>query len=440
MSSFLNSKRPPVFCPGCGHEHVVRGLDKALCKLSVKRERVILVTDIGCSGLFDTFFDTHAFHGLHGRALTYATGIKMVSPKSTVIVIMGDGGLGIGGAHFLASCRRNLDITLLILNNFNYGMTGGQCSTTTPMEATTSSGFLNELERPMDICITAGAAGCNYNDRVMATDQELAKRLADAIDWCGFSLVDVWGICPGRHLKKNPNTLKQLEQEMQQVERKRDTVTNLRRSAQKEELDFAKKYQMLAKKQPPPPTFREIIQEFSTLIKGRVEVLILGAAGQYINTMGELLCLTLMSCGLYTTLKSDYPITVLRGHSICEIVADTECIEYTGLDAPEVVICLAKEGITKRAAVFNGLPPTACVYKEQNLILPATAAQVKNFDLQKINVKKTQKAIAALAILAKSQTIIDMQMLVAAINKYYEGKRKKEALETVAAIDHSKTV
>mgnify|MGYP006311440665 FL=1 len=95
MDSLLNSSRPPVFCPGCAHERVVRALDRALTGMGLSGEQVVIVTDIGCSGLFDTFFNTHAFHGLHGRALTYATGIKMAQPDLTVIVTMGDGGLGI---------------------------------------------------------------------------------------------------------------------------------------------------------------------------------------------------------------------------------------------------------------------------------------------------------------------------------------------------------
>lgn len=119
-------------------------------------EQVAIVTDIGCSGLFDTFFNTHAFHGLHGRALTYATDIKMARPELNVIVTMADGGLGIGGTHVLSTCRRNLDLTLLVLNNFNYGMTGGQCSSTTPHEAQVGSGFLNRLETPIDVCQVAG--------------------------------------------------------------------------------------------------------------------------------------------------------------------------------------------------------------------------------------------------------------------------------------------
>jgi 2-oxoglutarate ferredoxin oxidoreductase subunit beta len=135
MSSLLNTSRPPVFCPGCSHERIVKPWTAGHWRGWGAGSQVVIVSDIGCSGLFDTFFNTHAFHGLHGRALTYATGLKMARPELTVVVTMGDGGLGIGGAHVLSTCRRNIDLTLLVLNNFNYGMTGGQCSSTTPQEA-----------------------------------------------------------------------------------------------------------------------------------------------------------------------------------------------------------------------------------------------------------------------------------------------------------------
>jgi pyruvate/2-oxoacid:ferredoxin oxidoreductase beta subunit len=121
MNSLLNAERPPVLCPGCAHERITRTLDQAFQKMGLDRHQIVIVSDIGCSGLFDTFFHTHAMHGLHGRALTYAAGLKMARPELKVVVSMGDGGQGIGGAHLLAACRRNIDLTLLILNNFNFG-------------------------------------------------------------------------------------------------------------------------------------------------------------------------------------------------------------------------------------------------------------------------------------------------------------------------------
>ncbi len=137
LSSYRNDT-PYPFCPGCGHGPILDHLNKALVKAAIDPAKVVLVSDIGCSGLSDQYFATHAFHGLHGRSLTYATGIKLARPELTVIVVIGDGGTGIGGTHLLQAARRNIGITVLVFDNFNFGMTGGQHSTTTPPGAVTS--------------------------------------------------------------------------------------------------------------------------------------------------------------------------------------------------------------------------------------------------------------------------------------------------------------
>ena len=155
-------------------------------------------------GLVDTFFETHALHGLHGRRTDLCDrGLKLARPELTVVVVMGDGGLGIGGAHFLAACRRNLDMTLLILNNFNFGMTGGQPSVTTPQSVVLSSGFLHQLEEPLDPCATAGAAGASWVYRCSGRSGDLPAVLEEAIRYGGFAVVDVWGLCTGRYAKRN---------------------------------------------------------------------------------------------------------------------------------------------------------------------------------------------------------------------------------------------
>jgi 2-oxoglutarate ferredoxin oxidoreductase subunit beta len=113
MDSLLNTRPAAGFLPGMQPRTIVLIAWTRHHRDGVAGSEVVIVSDIGCSGLFDTFFNTHAFHGLHGRALTYATGLKMARPDLTVIVTMGDGGLGIGGAHVLSTCRRNIDLTLL---------------------------------------------------------------------------------------------------------------------------------------------------------------------------------------------------------------------------------------------------------------------------------------------------------------------------------------
>ncbi len=428
MSSLLNRERPPVFCPGCGHEAVVRGLDQALQKLGVPGNRVVIVSDIGCSGLFDTFFNTHAFHGLHGRALTYATGIKMARPELKVIVIMGDGGLGIGGAHVLSSCRRNLDLTLLVLNNFNYGMTGGQCSATTPTTGRTSSGFLGALEAPLDICRVAVAAGAPYVDRTMATGKALVNSLVQALSYPGFSLMDIWGLCPGRYSKRNRVSLAQMEEDIKDKGGAAGPV------AVNEREEYSAHYRRLASEAPAAPKPLDVEVICDAPISSRCDVLLLGSAGQYINTVGEILCLAGMSGGLHVSQKNDYPITVLRGHSIAEVVLHREPIDYTGIGNPAIVVCVATEGVARRKKIFSILAKKALVVKDSKLSLPDTRAKVIDIDFADMKIPPSEQALAALAIVAREGNLLTWEMLAAGVTHRYQGKMLDEALAVAARI------
>ena len=125
ISTYRSLERPKYpFCPGCGHTLTNDHLNAALVQLQLDPRKTVVVTDIGCVGMSDQYFDVQAFHGLHGRAITYATGIKLANPDLTVVVLMGDGGVGIGGAHLINAARRNIGIIVLVFNNLNFGMTG----------------------------------------------------------------------------------------------------------------------------------------------------------------------------------------------------------------------------------------------------------------------------------------------------------------------------
>ena len=182
QESYLNAATLPFpFCPGCGHHTVLEKLNEALVTLQPDPEKLVLVSDIGCSGLADQFFSTNALHGLHGRSVTYATGVKLANPELTVVVLMGDGGCGIGGHHLLNAARRNMGITVVVMNNFNYGMTGGQHSVSTPPGGITGSSPLGALERPMDICGTVAANGATFVARTTTFDPDLPSLLARAV-------------------------------------------------------------------------------------------------------------------------------------------------------------------------------------------------------------------------------------------------------------------
>ncbi len=425
MTSLLNAQRPPVFCPGCSHERTVHALDQALGRLDRAGNQVAVVSDIGCSGLFDTFFDTHALHGLHGRALTYATGLKMACPDLTVIVVMGDGGLGIGGAHVLSACRRNLDITLLVLNNFNYGMTGGQCSATTPAGATTSSGFLNRLEAPLDICTVAGAAGAPWVDRLIATDRQLSERLAGAIAFNGFALLDIRGVCPGRFSANNRTSLRQIEADMHELP-PADTIV-----AANQRPEYGAHYRQLAAAAPAclPPTRIEMRRQHS--LPGRCRILLLGAAGQRINTAGEVLCLAAMSSGLYASQKNDYPITVMRGHSVSEVIVDREPIGYTGIDKPDVVIALAAEGVARRRQIFGTLTADDLVIRSEGLELPPSQARIIDVSAATLGIGPRDQALAALAILCSQGPVITREALMDGCSLRFGGSILDKALNVI---------
>jgi 2-oxoglutarate/2-oxoacid ferredoxin oxidoreductase subunit beta len=429
MDSLLNATRPPVFCPGCSHERITHTLDRAFRTLGLAGEQICMVSDIGCSGLFDTFFHTHALHGLHGRALTYAAGVKLARPELQVVVTMGDGGQGIGGAHLLAACRRNLDLTLLVLNNFNFGMTGGQYSATTPADAEVGSGFLNRLERPLDIVEVAQAAGAPYVVRCSAYRNDLADLIARAMAFKGFSVVDIWGICPGRFSKRNRLTPKLIDEMLARRPAREGEVDENRRA------EYGELYRQTAAGLQPVPAPEGIAPRFAPVGRGREEVVLLGSAGQRILTAGEILCLAGAHAGLHTTQKNDYDITVLRGPSISELILSPVPIGFTGIDRPRLVAALGPEGVARRRTIWEKLTPDSVVIQAAGVDLPPGAARTHRVDFKAQGIKPPDWALAALGVAAKLEWVIRPEMLEAALGSRLKGEGLAAALELVRRVE-----
>jgi pyruvate/2-oxoacid:ferredoxin oxidoreductase beta subunit/Pyruvate/2-oxoacid:ferredoxin oxidoreductase gamma subunit len=428
MDSLLNKERPPVFCPGCSHDKITHALDKAFQNLSLTGNQIAIVSDIGCSGLFDTFFHTHAMHGLHGRALTYAAGIKLAKPELQVVVTMGDGGQGIGGAHLLAACRRNLNLTLLVLNNFNFGMTGGQFSATTPPAAQVGSGFLNRLEQPLDICRVAGSAGAAYVRRCSSYQKDLANQIAQAIDFEGFSLVDIWGICPGRYTRHNKITPKMIEETLKSLPPANGPVAANTRD------EYGAHYRKTAVNLSPSPAPGKIKKQFAPPRAGRQGVIFLGNAGQRIITAGEILCLAGMSAGLQATQKNEYNVTVLRGPSISELILSEQEIGFTGIDQPAVIIALSREGVDRRRSLFDHLDQRTVILQAADVKLPPCEATVQSVDFKAQGVNPRDWALASLVVLAKQNLIISLPMLESALKHRFKKDVLTKALSLIERI------
>ncbi len=431
MNSLLNTSRPLVYCPGCTHERIAKGLDSALVKLGLRPEKTVIVSDIGCSGLFDTFFNVHALHGLHGRALTYASGLKLADPELNVIVTMGDGGLGIGGAHVLSACRKNMNLTLLVLNNFNFGMTGGQYSVTTPSDAWVGSEFLNQAEMPMDICEVAKSAGATHISRCSGHDSSLADVIADAITHNGFSIVETLGMCTGRYTKKNKLTPAVIDEMIQRLPEYKGIVKGRQRP------EYGDQYRRLAAEKTvfPEPVRIEKLHDIEDA--GRREILIMGSAGMRIVTAGDIVCYAGICAGLNASMKNDYNITVLRGQSVSELILSPDPIGYAGLESPAVVLALSEEGVQRRAGIFADLDASTFVLKEKSVDIPQTSATVFEIDFKGLGIKRQEWALAALSVIAKKNIAITLPMLEVAVKTRFNKTLYEKSMETITRIVES---
>ena len=203
---YLKTEKFPLFwCPGCGNGVVLGAIARAFAELDLTRENTVVVTGIGCWGKSDDYVTTNSFHGTHGRALAFGSGIKLANPQLDVVVLMGDGdGVTIGGNHFIHAARRNVDVTAIVVNNLNYGMTGGQYSATTPETRITSTSRLGHIEQGFDICKLAEAAGAPFVARATPFNPVQMKNLIrDGMRKKGFSMIEVIAPCPTHYGKNN---------------------------------------------------------------------------------------------------------------------------------------------------------------------------------------------------------------------------------------------
>ncbi len=196
---------PHIWCSGCGIGIVFGSLMAAITKSGLPRQDVAVVSGIGCTGRMAGYIRLDSFHTTHGRAIPFATGLKLARPQGKVIVASGDGDLlAIGGNHFIHAARRNMDLTIICVNNFNYGMTGGQLAPSTPYGAKTTTTPQGNPDEPFNFCALAAACGASYVARWTALHiRRLTNTILEAIHHRGFSFVEVVAPCPTAFGRRN---------------------------------------------------------------------------------------------------------------------------------------------------------------------------------------------------------------------------------------------
>ena len=206
IDSYLRVDRMPhIWCTGCGIGPATGCFIRAIDRAGVDADKIALISGIGCAGRVAGYVRLDSFHTTHGRALPFATGLKLGNPELNVVVFSGDGDLAaIGGNHLIHSARRNIDMTVICINNFNYGMTGGQLGPTTPLEARSTTSPYGNFDPPFNLARLVAASGATYVARWTTIHlRQLEKSIAEALVKPGFSFIEVLAPCPAIYGRMN---------------------------------------------------------------------------------------------------------------------------------------------------------------------------------------------------------------------------------------------
>ena len=397
--NYLTDKKFP-FCPGCGHGISINALNKALQELNYGPEDVIVVSDIGCSGLIDPLFATHTIHGLHGRSPALGLGVAMgvnQQKKKKVIAFIGDGGATIGLQHILEAARRNIDMTLIVLNNLLFGMTGGQISGLSTQKYKKIVDFEQDIP-PFDVVGLAHASGARMAVRVNAPNK-IKDTLKKAIETEGFSLVEAASLCPSYGMKRM-NELVEVIEEENFLENIRE-ATKIKDNETESLLDDALIFE----------------EEEQLPLEKRTGIVIAGSAGGGVQSVAKFLAMAGIYGGLEATMKGEYPITVGTGFSVAEVIFDKHKINFTGLENPDYFIIVTEDGLHK---IYPKLNKEAKIYIEEKLVSPELEAQFP--ELIKVPFSKLANrkstALAAVTYVLNKEKLLPVDKLKEAVGTH----------------------
>ncbi len=419
------------FCKGCGHTHSVRYLNKALTILQRDPSNINLVSDIGCIGLVDALFsDIHTVHTTHGRSTAFGTGIELTDSilhdsDLKTIVILGDGGATIGLLHIVHAALLNIDVTVLVCNNYLYGMTGGQHSAFTPYEMVTTTTPAGNIVPPLDICKLVESCEGGFIARALATDKNLSEVIAQAIDYPGFALVEIMEICPEYGLKYGGIDGKQLKTTIQEQDKPLGVLVNRKDREEfsnlyKNSID-TESYNALIKK-----SGRVITKEFTSALEKEVGIVVAGTAGERVQLSSYLLLNAAIASGLHATQKNDNPVTQGSGFSISEVIISPEEIHYTGIEKPGYVIITSADGL--REVTANGLL-SRCT--DETILLVDSSLDMYNIKGQclKLPLRKSfgadRAAVGALGLCVNLSGLIPREVYEREIKRRYKNDAEK---------------
>ncbi len=431
---------PTIWCPGCGTGTVVNAMVRAIDKLGLNQDDVVIVTGIGCSGYLYNYLNFDGYHGTHGRALPAATGIKLANPRLKVIVPMGDGDCAaIGGNHFIHASRRNIDMTAIVVNNSIYGMTGGQYSPMTPRDSVAATAPYGHVEKALDICEVAKAAGATYVARGTTYHvRQLIDLIAAGIDHKGFSVIEVISQCPiqfGRRnrkgdaadmlrwYKENAVSVKAAAKMSREELAGRIVIGELHRVD--DEPEYTEEYD-------------KVIQRARERAKGRVErttqpepkgvagpkagrreIQIAGIGGQGLALAGVILAEAAgMHEGKFVTHTEVHGANARGGPSRSEVIISDEEIDFPFITATDVLVVMTPGDLAK---YLPGLKPGGILIVDSTVVSDVPNATAAVYRLPLTTIARSELGaevvlgIVALAALATISGVVSMEALERAV-------------------------
>ncbi len=417
------------FCKGCGHTHILRKLDEALIKLNLNPHDVCLVTDIGCIGLADYLFDkVHTVHTTHGRSTAFATGIaladKVLSTKNLkTIVLIGDGGAMIGLLHIVNAALLNTDVTVIVANNFLFGMTGGQQSSFSPLEFITQTSPYGNIIPPLDLCKVAMSSKAQFVARKISTDKDLVDVFADAISYDGFSIVEVLELCTEYAVEKNKLTGKDLQRIAEEHDHHLGILEN-RKTRSEFSLEYSEK--ILSNKKT-LDLFNNFINAENLEIdftkkfgKEKLEIIIAGSAGEKVQSSAAILCQVAAQSGFFITQKNDNPVTQGSGFSLSEVIISSEEIFYTGVDNPFAFIIVSSDALNEIISqrLFEKVNKNTIIIYDESLEIPIKTEKMYSLPLRRV-CSPNKAALGGIDVLLNLTEPFPLQLFYSEIEKRF---------------------
>jgi len=322
---------------------------------------------------------------------------------------------------------------VLVFNNFNFGMTGGQHSTTTPTGAFTSTTPGGNLERPLDICATVAANGAGYVWRGTNFDKDLSERIAEAVRAECFALLDIWELCTAYYVPKNKASKKTLTTILDDLGFK----AGLLHRADYPEYAAAYRADALSQRGMPLAAPRPITPRFASQLDRPFRLVVAGSAGGKVRSAARLVGEAALLSGLWAAQRDDYPITVMTGHSIAEIVLSPREIDYNAITRPDAMILLSRDGVAKVGNQLAAMQPDDQVFALPEVADVKTGAAVHIIDPTKATVRlgKDSVAIYCIARALKELQVFPIAALAAAamLQPSAHAEKNAEAISAAAA-------